>query len=207
MPVTPSPGREPRVAAAPNPGPGLSAEQLQVIAAARLKARKITRAALVAAFSGWSMACFAFLTILGGLFSLPELALGLGLAVVAWVELRGSKQLKAFDLTAPRRLGFNQVALATLLFFYGSWGLYQALVAPSPYEPYLEGGGQMAELLEPIDRLNRMVMVIVYAVVLVVGVTAPLCASAYYFTRRGHIMRYVASTPKWVVETIRIAAG
>lgn len=192
------------------PSPALSLEHLQAIALARQQARKITRAATIAAFSGWTMACFAFLTILSGLFSLPELPelfLGLGLAAVAYAELRGSKKLRAFDLAAPRWLGFNQMTLGGLLLLYGGWGLFQALVAPSPYESYLAGGGQVAELLEPIDRLNRIVMVAFYATVLCVGVTAPACGSVYYFTRRRHMVSYLANTPKWIVETLRIATS
>ena len=85
----------------PPDGGAISAGQLQSIANARRQARKISRAAGVAAFSGWAMAFFAAISIISGLFSLPALALGLGLSVVAVVELKGSKRLRAFDLAAP----------------------------------------------------------------------------------------------------------
>ncbi len=206
-PTAPDPGPGP---SAPDhttlpPPPALSPEHLEAIAIARRRGRKVTRAASVAAFSGWTLACFAFITILSGLFSLPDLFVGAGLAGVAYAELRGSKKLRAFDLAGPRWLGFNQMALGGLLLLYGGWGLFQALVAASPYEPYLSGGGRMAEILEPIDRLNRTVMVAFYVLVLCAGVTAPACGSVYYFTRRRHVVRFLANTPKWVVETIRIA--
>ena len=93
------------------------------------------------------MACFAFLTLLSGLFSLPALILGLALTVVAYVELRGARKLRRLDITAPRQLGFNQIALGGLLLLYGGWGVAQALFAPSPYEAYLAAGGQVAEAI------------------------------------------------------------
>ena len=214
MLVQPGPAAPPPPAgAAPAPGaarpvdPPLSAEHLRAIALARWEARKINRAATVAAISGWTMACFACISILGGLFSLKELFVGLGLAAVAWGELRGSKRLRLLDPEAPRRLGFNQILLGVVLLLYGSWGLIQALTAPSPFEHYLAGGGQAAEILEPIDQLNRAVNVIVYAAFLCAGVAAASFGSLYYFTRRRHMVRYLQKTPKWVVETIRAATG
>ena len=129
------------------------------------------------------------------------------LGVIAYVELRGSRGLRRFDLEAPRRLGYNQIALGVLLVAYGAWGLVGALVAASPYESYLAAGGQVAEMLEPIDRLNRTITAIVYLAVILAGMAAPAFGSVYYFTRRRHIVAYLEQTPDWIVETLRIAAG
>ena len=196
-------------ATAPGPdGPAaLAPEQLAALAIARKRAAKIGRAALVAAISGWTMAFFAGITFLGGLFSWPSLLIGAALGVIAYVELRGSKGLRRFDLEAPRWLGYNQMALGVLMLAYGTWGLVHALLAPSPYETYLAGGGPVAEMLEPIDRLNRAISVIVYLAVILGGLSAPAFGSVYYFTRRRHIVAYLEKTPGWIVETLRIAAG
>ena len=73
--------------ATPAPSGGLTAEQMQTIQLARTNGRKVTRAARVATFSGWTMATFAAITLLSGLFSLPALLLGIGMAIVAKIEL------------------------------------------------------------------------------------------------------------------------
>ena len=153
------------------------------------------------------MAFFAAITFLSGLFSWPALLIGAALGVIAYVELRGSKGLRRFDLEAPRWLGYNQMALGVLLVAYGAWGLVHALVAASPYESYLAAGGPVAEMLEPIDRLNRTITAIVYLAVILGGIAAPAFGSVYYFTRRRHIVAYLEQTPDWIVETLRIAAG
>ncbi|MHC4766382.1 MAG: hypothetical protein ACYTF2_14895 [Planctomycetota bacterium] len=91
----------------------LTNEQLVAITQARRQGRKISRAATVAAVSGWTLAVFAFLTLLFGLFSLTSLLLGVGLGIVAYIELRGSRELRRFDETAPRRLGWPAPAPMT----------------------------------------------------------------------------------------------
>ncbi len=188
-------------------GLALTPEQLGAIGLARHQGRKIGRAASVATFSGWSMACFAGLTLLSGLFSLPALLLGIGMSVIAYIELRGARRLRRFDLGAPRQLGLNQIALGVLLFGYGLWGLLNALFGPSPYEQYLAAGGQMAEVIAPIEHLNRAIGVLFYALVILCGVFAPAGAAVYYFSRRRHLVAYLKNTPQWVIDTLRLAAG
>ncbi len=195
-------------AGTPSPeGLALTPEQLEAIGLARDRGRKISRAAGVATFSGWTMACFAGLTLLSGLFSLSALLLGIGLSVIAYIELRGAKRLRRFDIGAPRQLGLNQIALGVLLFGYGLWGILEALFGPSPYEQYLAGGGAMAETIAPIDHLNRAIGVLVYALVILCGLFAPAGAAAYYFSRRRHVVAYLKNTPQWVIDTLRLAAG
>ena len=99
---------------------GLTGEQLHAISQARWQGRKISRAAGVAAFSGWTMAVFAFITLLSGLFSFVSLMLGVGLSIVSYYELGGSKRLRALDDTAPILLGFNQIALLAIIVLYCS---------------------------------------------------------------------------------------
>lgn len=185
---------------------GLTTAQVEAIAHARRRGRKITRAAGVAAVSGWTMAVFAFITLLTGLFSIVSLLLGAGLGVVAYFELRGSRKLRDLDLTAPVHLGFNQIALGVLIILYCSWGVLQALVGPSPYDSYLAAGGDTARMIEPIDQLNRAIMSGFYAVLLCVSVVAQGCTALYYFTRRRHMIAYLRETPDWVVEMLRVVA-
>lgn len=184
----------------------LTNEQLVAITQARRQGRKISRAATVAAVSGWTLAVFAFLTLLFGLFSLTSLLLGVGLGIVAYIELRGSRELRRFDETAPRRLGFNQIALGAMIVVYCAWGIWLAVAGPGPYDSYLAQGGDTADMIAPIDSLNRSITSAFYTLLICVSVVAQGCTSLYYFTRRRHIVAYVSKTPAWVIEALRVAA-
>ncbi len=197
----------PEAAPAPAAGtnPALSREQLEAIAAARHRGRKISRAAGVAAFSGWTMAVFSFFSLLGGVFSLVSLALGAGLGIVAYVELKGSKRLRRFDDVAPYHLAFNQIALAGLIALYCGWGMWQAIFGPSPYESYLAQGGQTAEMIKGIDDLNRAITSVFYGFLLLVSVIVQGGTAFYYFTRKRHLLAYLRETPDWVLDALRVA--
>ena len=56
----------------------LTHEQLLALTEARRQGRRISRAAVVAAVSGWTMACFAFITVLFGIFSVVRKGLASG---------------------------------------------------------------------------------------------------------------------------------
>jgi hypothetical protein len=161
----------------------------------------------VAAVSGWTLTVFAALTLLCGLFSASALLPGAGLAVLAWLELRGSRRLRLFDLSAPCRLGWNQIALATLIAACGVWGIVSAVTGASPYESQLAAGGPVAEALQPIDRLQRVLTVLFYAVVIVFSLLTQGGLSAYYFTRRRHLSAYLSNTPSWIVDMLRVAGS
>ncbi len=186
-------------------GPGLSSEQLAALAEARYRGRKISRAAGVAAFSGWTMAVFSFFSLLGGLFSLASLALGAGLGIVAYVELKGSKRLRRFDDSAPLHLAFNQIALAVLVALYCGYGMWMAVFGPSPYASYLAEGGDTAEMIRGIDNLNRAITTGFYAFLLIVSVVVQGGTALYYFTRKRHLTAYLRDTPGWVLEALRVA--
>jgi hypothetical protein len=134
------------------------------------------------------------------------LLLGAGLGIVAWVELRGARGLRSLDDMAPRRLGFNQIALGAMIVVYCTWGMWQAIAGPGPYDSYIAAGGDTAEMMEPIDRLHRSITSAFYALLICVSVVAQGCASLYYFTRRRHLIDYVNKTPAWVIEALRVAA-
>lgn len=184
----------------------IAPEHVQAIAQARRQARKINRAASVAAFSGWTMAVFAIFSLLGGVFSLPTLLLGLGMSWSARVELRASAALRRFDITAPRRLALNQAALFIMFSMYAGWSIVQALTGPSPYADYLKAGDDVARTIAPIARLHVAVTIGFYAAVIVISAIAQGAAACYYLTRRGHVCAYLANTPPWIVQTLRAAA-
>jgi len=195
----------------PSPRQGLAQplgpEHLEAIALARQQARKIMRAASVAAFSGWTTAVFAIFTLLGGLFSVPAFLLGAALVLIAHIELKAGKGLRRFDLNAPQRLGFNQLGLWAVLTLYSGWSIAQALLAPGPYESYLAAGGDLANTIKPIARLNMIVTVAIYAALIVCSAIAQGGAALYYFTRRGHMHQFLSRTPPWIVQMLRAAAS
>src|SRR5690348_1421830 len=97
-------------AATPTPGapPVLSAEHLQQLAEARQSGRKVRRAIGVATFDGWTIGAFGFLTLLIGITDLTSILMGVGMAAIAWLELRGAARLRRLEAGAGRALGFNQ---------------------------------------------------------------------------------------------------
>ena len=68
------------------------------------------------------------------------------------------------------------------------------------------GRVQVAEMLEPIDALHRLVAVAVYVLVIVVGGGSTGAMCLYYFTRRTCIETQLRESPEWVVETLRAVA-
>ncbi len=188
----------------PAAGQGLTGEQQQALAFAHRRGKKVRRAAGVAAFSGYTMAVFAVLTLLTGLFDVTSFVLGIGLAVVAHLELQGGRKMKRLDLSAPRHLGLNQIALGAMLVLYGAWSIIQTVTGPGMYDQYLTAGGPMADMLEPISRLQTMVTVLVYGTVIAVGIFGQGSTALYYFTRARHLRAYLAETPAWIIQMQRV---
>ncbi len=199
-PATPTPPAPP----APAPPPGLTPDQLQELHAARRNGRKVARAARAASFSGWTLATFAGITLLAGIFSLSSFVLGVGMAIVAWIELRGASGIRQLDVTAPRRLAFNQLGLGAMMCAYAGWGVYATLTGPSVYAAEMAAAGpQVAAILGPIDQMQTTIMLAVYIGVGCGALAATGGAAIYYLTRRRHIETHLQRTPAWVVEAIR----
>src|SRR2546430_17396613 len=96
-------------------------QHLEQIAEARLRGKAIRRAATLAALSGWSLAIFAGITFLTGLFDPPTWMLGAGLGLVACVELRGARDLRRVQVRATKRLAWNPLFLgATIVAYTGA---------------------------------------------------------------------------------------
>ncbi len=185
---------------------GNQAEQIQAITLAKQQARKITKAAKAATFSGWTCGVFGGLTMLMGIFSLVSFLLGAALTASAIIELRGATALRRFDLDAPKRLAINQVVLSAVLIVYAVWSIYAAMTAPGMYDEYLAAGGDMAATLEPIANIQKAVTLGFYGLVILASVFAQGGMALYYITRRKHIAAYLENTPVWAVEMLRAAA-
>lgn len=188
----------------PSPTP-LSSEQLRALEQARVRSRKIKRAATIAAFSGWSMVVFAGLTLLGALFgSVSAIIVGAVLGLVGWNELRGAGMLRRFDERGPRILGFNQIALGVLIVAYSAWSLWSGLRSP----PLAALGGSTGdpEMDKLVSDLAPVVIISLYVTLGVVGVVVPGLTALYYFTRAKLIRNFQSHTPEWVIQAMRVAA-
>jgi hypothetical protein len=179
--------------------PPLSAEHLFQLEAARKAARRIRRAVAVASGDGWSVAAFAALTFVFGLGSVTSAVMGVGMGVIAFVELRAAGRLRRFDAGAARVLGFNQVALACLLVAYAVWRIYSVLTGPGEYAAYAASDPQLGQMLKPVEDLTRLISLAVYAAVVAVAVFFQGGMALYYFTRAKHVRDYLAQTPAWVI--------
>lgn len=198
-------------------GAPLSAENLRELGEAKRRAKKVRRAAAVAAFSGWSMAVFAALSLMFAILSdWTAWAVGIGLAVIAWNELRGAGMLRRIEPRGARVLGWNQVALGFLIVGYAGWSLYSAArgngVSAMLSGGGGSGGGGMAGMIgdpqmeQMVKELATTLTCVVYGSVAVVGVVVPGLTAIYYFTREAIVRRMIAGTPAWAVEAMRAAA-
>ena len=162
--------------------------------------KKIRRAAGVARFNGWTTGIFAAITLLGGVFSLTSLLLGVALAVVAHNEFNGAKLLRRLDQRAPRRLGYNQLGLCGVVIVYSLWSIYSMLTGPSPYESALAAGGQAAQMLGSIEQLHTTLIFGVYGSLIFVSLVVQGGNAWYYFTRARQIQAYSTQTPQWIID-------
>lgn len=125
--------------------------------------------------------------------------IGAAMGVIAWVELRGSKGLRRLDPGAAKMLGFNQVALGSVLIAYAGWSIYRELTGAGEYAVMAASDPQLGEMLKPVEGLTRLLALAVNLGIIVVSLIAQGSLSAYYFTRIGYIRAYVAQTPPWIV--------
>jgi hypothetical protein len=193
----------------PPASPGLSAQQFRELAEARMRAAKIRRAVMVAYFDFWGVAVFAGLTLLGSLlsFSWPGLLVGIGMAIVAWVEFYGARDLKKLDPTAPKRLALNQAFFGAVLLSYAVYALVTGLRNPGAYSSLIQG--QMppdvadSSMVTSINSITRLVLIILYGTLAVVAITVQGGTALFYLSRSKHVRQYLTATPDWILEAQR----
>ena len=193
----------------PQAGPAapLTAEHLDQLARARLRAKKVRKAGGLAMVNGCILAMFAggsFLfaaaSALFGEFDVIGLVMGVGLTLLACNEFRGRSMLRRFELRACRVLGWNQLGLMALVIGYAAWMVGQALWGPNPYGEAIAREPMLAGPLGSIDQLHKTITVVIYGGLISGTLIFQGINSLYYFTRRKHVEAYVGQTPQWVVE-------
>lgn len=187
------------------PAPRFTEAQRAAMERARRAERAIRRAALIAAISGWSVGVFGALTLLFGLGSFEATALGAGMLVCAWVEVRGGRLLPRRPEVA-RRLGWNQLALGAMLIAYAVWRLMSATGVAPEQQQALAATPEGAAMLEQVDSLYALISAAVYGTMIVAIALGTGGAAAYYFTRGAKLRRLLRDTPAWALEALRPAA-
>lgn len=188
----------------------LSAEQIAQLRQSQIAGKKLRRARLVALIDGWSIAIFAGLTMLCGIFN-PLSAgfmLGVGMSVVASVEFIGAGRLQRLHPGATRMLGFNQLAFATMLAMYALWNIYGTLsshesMMGAEYTALAAQSPDAAQMVNSLDSLTRAATIGFYAAIIIIAIVVQGGTALYYITRGGHVCRYMQQTPGWIVELQR----
>ena len=185
----------------------LTQQHHQQLALANGRAKKIRKAARLAAFNGWVFGVFAALSVPFALFGIAGFLITVGLTVIAYNEFRGRKRLLQFDPSAAALLGWNQVGLLTLIIAYCLWMLFTGLTGAGPLAAELEANPELAGALgsvEGFDDLYKFLVVAVYGTVIVLSVVFQGLNALYYFSRGKHVEAYLQQTPDWVLDVQRI---
>jgi hypothetical protein len=201
------------VPAAPATGNPLTPQQFQQITTANERSRKIRRAAAVAAFNGWSLGvCAVVSTLFLPLSIIPFSPTAFIVAAALWtvtiIEFRGRQRLLAYDPTACRLLGWNQIGLLLLLVGYCLWSILNAYFHPTS----LLSGAISPELQGSLDLTSFEAMIfpltlVVYGTVIVVAILVQGGNALYYFTRERLVRSFLAETEPWVIEVQKSAAA
>ena len=178
-------------------GVQLTSDQRQELSDANERARKILRAANVAAFNGWTIGILAAFGILSGIFSITALVMGVGMAVVARNEFRGRKLVRQFDSSGPRLLGRNQLGFMGLIIAYCLWSMYQAVSNPITDIQGLEA------IADSYGSLVTELTLAVYGGVIALTVLFQGMNARYYFTRIKLVEDYCRETPGWIIDLQR----
>lgn len=192
----------PAPSSAPEGSP-LSEDHLRQLAAANVALRKIRRVVSIARFDGWTVGVFAALTGLFGLTQPTTLLIAAVMAAIAVIEIRGADKLQRLDVTAPRTLAINQLALGSLLILYALAHLYAELTGPGIYDAIAATDPQLSQMLQPVQRLARTIALAAYSALILVAIAAQGGLALFYFTRQKLLAAYLRQTPPWITTLHR----
>jgi hypothetical protein len=184
-------------------------EHRHELALANERAKRIRKAAGVAAFNGWAAGIFAVCSAPFALFSIAGLVVTVGLSIVAYNEFRGRHRLLRFDSSSPALLGWNQIGLMTLIVVYCLWMLFVGLTGAGPFAAEIGANPELAEArstLDQFDGLYKALVVAFYGTVMALSVIFQGLNALYYFTRRKYVEAYVQETPEWVRDLQQMMA-
>jgi hypothetical protein len=181
----------------------LSAALRRELVAAREREKPIRKAARVAAFNGWTTAVVAALSAPFAVFDHSSFPLTVALAIVAYNELRGRRQLLNFDPRAATLLGWNQLGLLMVIVVYCLWSLWGNLGETGALSAELQAYADLDSALGTsggFEGLYRTVTLAMYGGAVGLSVLFQGGNALYYFTRRRRVDDFVAETPQWIRE-------
>lgn len=184
-----------------------------------MRSKKVRRAAFTAKLSGWTLAIFAFFSLLFALFGdIPSLVMGIALGAFAFNELRGGKMIARFDPNGARVLGFNQLVLGAVVVLYSGWSILSAQRSSdssvssvlSQFQGGTTGDPDTDSMLQSVNAagssVSKFATYALYGTLAFAGAAGCGLTALYYFTRARVVRDMVAETPAWVLDTMRAAA-
>jgi len=153
----------------------------------------------MAAVNGWVLAISAGLTAPFAPFSGVAFILLFALGLLAWNEFRGRKMLDAFDEAGPDLLWKNQIGLMAVVVGYCLWGIRTAVAGP--VNPSL---AQLEEFVPEIAEMVSQAAIAVYALIILLTVLLQGVMARFYHNRIALVRDYLAETPDWAVDVIRL---
>jgi len=153
----------------------------------------------MASVNGWILGISAAISALLAPFSSGGLIALAVLAALSWNEFRGKKLVDGLDPEGPRILWKNQAALMVAILLYCGWGIRSAVAGP-PSASVAELEAIMPDLAELMQQLN----VVFYVVLALATVLFQGGMIRFYRERIAMIEAYLAETPPWIVEVVRI---
>jgi uncharacterized membrane protein HdeD (DUF308 family) len=190
------------------------AEREQIAHAAELYA-PLRRAAGWAGFSGICLLVFGLPTLLLGLLELDPTGLILGACLCACgaVERASAKRVRAGDVAALTRLGWNQWAVFGLIGGYAALAMLgfdpdqarELLFSPETVQGLaeLEAQGHHVDPLAGLGELLPSVVYTVYTTVILASFLMQGAMARMYFRRRQAAARYVAEVPAWIRQVVQ----
>jgi hypothetical protein len=203
------------VAAGLEPIAPISEPQKQALYDAETAARRFAFAPKLATWNGVGMLLGAALSLVLAVFDHALLLSAVVLGVCGWVELSAGKKLREYDPKAPLHLALNQLALLVLVLGYSLLKLKAAFTGQASLATELAQHPELAAVLDQLDdpsvtealssfgEMYRWGVVGVYSLLIAIAIVVQGGAAAYYWSRRKHLLAFLASTPAWVVDLMR----
>lgn len=164
----------------------------------------IRRGVTMALFDGWSIAVFAILTFIGGIFGAVGFLLGALMGVIAFVELYHANRLRSLDLRAARALMINQIFFACLLIAYAGWNLS----FPAAMSAEIQASARdLKSIGIDFESMNRAINQLVYGGLIVVAIFGQGSLALFYWRRQKMVREYLSQTPQWIVQMQRAGVG
>jgi hypothetical protein len=192
--------------------PAISDAQRIEIARGAERERRFAFARKLASFNGVGVGIFAGVSLLSAVVDVSSLLLAFPLAIIAFVELNGGQRVARYERNGLVQLACNELALVALVSVYALTQILSAQNSASPLGEIMAQGGvptadlgipDMSSELGNFDELYRSAVTAFYGVLIVVTAVIQGGCAFYYYSRLKHLDRFLAETPRWVIDHLR----